>query len=62
MSDVVTTTPGRQAGADKLPSGSLGLFDTTSSTLANIAPALRRRDPSRSTPGEKFAHPSFNFT
>jgi amino acid transporter len=43
MSEAVTRAPGRRAGAgeaDKLPSGSLGLFDTTSSTLANIAPAL----------------------
>jgi amino acid transporter len=40
MSEAVTKSPGLEGQADKLPAGSLGLFDTTSSTLANIAPAL----------------------
>jgi hypothetical protein len=40
MSEAVTKSPGLEGQADQLPAGSLGLFDTTSSTLANIAPAL----------------------
>ena len=40
MTEAVTKSPGLEGQADKLPAGSLGLFDTTSSTLANIAPAL----------------------
>lgn len=40
MSEAVTKSPGLEGQAGQLPAGSLGLFDTTSSTLANIAPAL----------------------
>jgi amino acid transporter len=40
MTEAVTKSPGLEGQADQLPAGSLGLFDTTSSTLANIAPAL----------------------
>lgn len=40
MSEAVTSATTRQTQTTQLPADSIGLFDTTSSTLANIAPAL----------------------
>jgi amino acid transporter len=40
MSEVKATAAARATGQDTLPADSIGLFGTTSSTLANIAPAL----------------------